>query len=303
MIIPELENYDTYQDFFKDFYTLNKNENKIWSYRNLAKKINWPASLLNEIINGKKELSLDRALEFAKSVKLNAIETERIIFLVLSQSKQNNYKEYFADKINLHKHKRTFKNIEYNIKEEEHFEIDENIYSDITLLLIMDFLNLNSNKTITVELICDSFNIKELSEIEVIQAKVNHLEKCNLVEITKSNNRILSIKPLKKNLYFIVNKSNIHLMKQYMNLTLNNLNSSTKGWICSAFVPIPQSKIHEVIKRYEEFRSYILNIDKLKDEQSSNQLLFQLDLNLINLLNSESYNDSTFSEWLFPTKL
>lgn len=297
MIIPDINNYNNYKLFFKDLYLLNNSKNSVWSYRKIASQVKWPASLLNEIINGKRSLSLDRALEFANVVGMDGFDTERLIFLVLAKAKTNKHKRYFEEKINQKIHTDLHKKLEIVDEKSGYLEVGEDIYSDITLLLILDFLNLDRSKKVRPLDIYRYLSISELKNKNVILEKIKFLESKKLLKIEMVNNKINQIIPLCHKLHFLINRENIHHMSQFMKITQNNLSRNTQGWVCSAFIKISRENIQEVLKRYEEFRGYILNLENNQTEEDK-PLLFQLDLNLLNRIDIQEYHGMSFKDWL-----
>ncbi len=82
--------YDDYRKFIKDFYSLNKSLDSKYSYRYLAKAAGYksPSAFL-EVISGKKNLSDEGALKFARALKLNKMELQFFKTLVFFNQATN----------------------------------------------------------------------------------------------------------------------------------------------------------------------------------------------------------------------
>lgn len=86
---PDINHYTEILPFLQDFYTVNKENNKNFSYRYMAMKLKWSAPYINDLIKGRKKLSLKRALEFIEFIELKGTSAERFLFLFLSDSDSN----------------------------------------------------------------------------------------------------------------------------------------------------------------------------------------------------------------------
>jgi uncharacterized protein (TIGR02147 family) len=100
---PDINQYSEILPFLQDFYTVNKENNKNFSYRYLAMKLKWSAPYINDLIKGRKKLSLKRALEFIELIELKGTSAERFLFLFLSDS-DNNFSESQLNKQALSAH-------------------------------------------------------------------------------------------------------------------------------------------------------------------------------------------------------
>lgn len=90
MQLPVLMDYDDYRSYFRDLYRINKEKRRLFSYRLFARKVRWPVHYMHDVISGKRKLTLRRAVEFIRVAKLDAFETERLVFLVLADSDDAN---------------------------------------------------------------------------------------------------------------------------------------------------------------------------------------------------------------------
>ena len=136
MRCPDINQYNSISLFLQEVYSLNKKANKNASFRYFALKLKWPVSYLNDIIKGRKKLTIKRALELGLFLKLDAVDLERLIYLSLKQFEDKTTNDYFSKKLTEEFDSKTyFKSAKTEEPLPDHFHlIDESIYSDISLL-------------------------------------------------------------------------------------------------------------------------------------------------------------------------
>jgi hypothetical protein len=77
---PKISNFQVASEFFREFY---KQNHPALSHRKFAAEIGWPVSLLGDMIQGRKRLSINRAIEFSNFLKLDSVQCEHLILLSL----------------------------------------------------------------------------------------------------------------------------------------------------------------------------------------------------------------------------
>jgi hypothetical protein len=97
MQIPHLKNFRRAKEFFREFYRLNQPN---LSQRNIASKLDWPASFLGDVMQGRKHLTVNRAVEFARFFNLNGVECEYLIMLALKEVNNPAVREYAENYLN-----------------------------------------------------------------------------------------------------------------------------------------------------------------------------------------------------------
>jgi len=80
-VFPEIQKFSRSSDYFAEFLRLNKGH---ISHRSFAAEIGWPMSLIGDIIQGRKGLSIARALEFSRHFGLTGPEGERLVVFALA---------------------------------------------------------------------------------------------------------------------------------------------------------------------------------------------------------------------------
>lgn len=93
-------NYEDYREFIRSEINFIKNQRKTFSIRAMAKHLSMGAASLIEVLNGKKNISLEKAYSISKKLKFDKDETEYFLLLVMfNVSKEADLREYFLDKI------------------------------------------------------------------------------------------------------------------------------------------------------------------------------------------------------------
>lgn len=80
---PSTLNMETAKQFLQDFINANKNT-KGFSQRNVAKKLNWPASYIPDVLAGRKAFTVKRIVELGQYLELPILDLEHLIFLCLA---------------------------------------------------------------------------------------------------------------------------------------------------------------------------------------------------------------------------
>jgi hypothetical protein len=83
MKILNIQNYQDYKSYFRDFLLENKTFDPKFSHRSFAKRLNWPVSLVNDVISERKSLTLSRCLEFCTFATFSEEQTRYFLFLCL----------------------------------------------------------------------------------------------------------------------------------------------------------------------------------------------------------------------------
>lgn len=98
-------NFSDARSYFKDFFVNNKVNNSNFSYRLFAKLIGWPPSYLSDLVAGRKNLTVERALEFADFFKMNNINKEHMLWLALANAHKNKLDTFLLQKSEINPNK------------------------------------------------------------------------------------------------------------------------------------------------------------------------------------------------------
>lgn len=82
-IVPDVNKYSQFRNFFEAFFTQNKKANKNFSFRFLATKIGCSPSNLNDVFQGRRKLSLKNVLKLIDYLGLKGVRAERLLLLAL----------------------------------------------------------------------------------------------------------------------------------------------------------------------------------------------------------------------------
>jgi len=97
---PNIFTYTSYTLYLRDYYAFKKKENKKFTYRLFGAMAQTAPSLLKDIIDGRRSLSLDTMRKFAKAMGINKREKEFFKILIkFSNSKTNLQKNKYFHQI------------------------------------------------------------------------------------------------------------------------------------------------------------------------------------------------------------
>lgn len=82
MKVPDIFAHEHVPNFLQDFFSINQP----LSHRQFASLLDWPVSLLGDLIAGRRGISVARAVEFGQRFGMTAPEIERLIYLSLRDS-------------------------------------------------------------------------------------------------------------------------------------------------------------------------------------------------------------------------
>lgn len=80
--VPHLQDCKNAQEFFRKLYEINQPK---LSHRKFAGELNWPVSYLGDVIQGRKKLTVNRAIQLATALQLNAFQHEYLLMLALQE--------------------------------------------------------------------------------------------------------------------------------------------------------------------------------------------------------------------------
>lgn len=92
--VPDVNEHKDSCSFFRRFVEVNRNANRKFSTRFLAKRLAWPASYLTDLTSGRKSLTISRAVQFAKVAELDEFSTERLILMAIRDKEDPVAKQY-----------------------------------------------------------------------------------------------------------------------------------------------------------------------------------------------------------------
>ncbi|MBY0414049.1 MAG: hypothetical protein K2Q18_07780 [Bdellovibrionales bacterium] len=284
MKVPNILKYNSYQSFLKDFFECNKGDNSPMSYRYLASKLSWSASNLNEIIHGKRTLNVQRALELARFLKMDSIQTERLIYLTMKESSTDEVRIYFETMISkqFNSDELLDKNTKLNAEESLLTEQNQNLVDDFPAILLYGFIRWCNGKTTYNDVVKLLYTCPQFKDYSFFKEKLNKLDKNGLIKINVLEEQKVEVEILKFHFctQFDINTIS-HLANYTDNMSRVLRNPNLKGFFNSGIIKIRRERIKEARFRLIMLRNWLLEVeaDSLHANPEDN-ILFQYDLSL-----------------------
>lgn len=265
ILSPDINLYSEILPYLQDFYTLNKEKNKNFSYRYLALRLKWSAPYINDLIKGRKKLSLKRALEFIELLELKGTNAERFLFLFLSDS-DNLFSNSLLNKNALAAHdskKQVHKEVLIN-----EFEKFETMF-DLYILFYLDYFKGEWN----AEKFLLKFNFPKKPSIDFLNARVIRMVENKLLKPLPNPHtyQIISLGGVVLDQHDGASSEEEHrklaaITKQerdYAESYLNYLNGPMKQNIfCSGIINLNTELYSEAKDRLFAFRNFLYELDQ-----------------------------------------
>lgn len=304
MTIPDIQAFSEYRPYLKALYELNRTS-RVGSFRYYAQKLNWPISYMNEVISGKKKLTLNRALQLGLFLKLDAVDIERLIYLTLKDSEEDNIRTYFSNKVSMEGKTEGYFNISEKNQpaEDDMMLVGEEIFSDISLLAIADVIALRRGQVTPQEIIKLLYSFPELQDEEVLESKFRLLESKGIIQRKYQGTKLVGFSHSNKRLAFSIDRNTVRHMAQYAdNYSRIICAERPRGWITSGFVILSKDRLGEAKKRILAFRNWLLSLEneviKNPDYNSKDVAVFQMDVNLISILDMGYMGIGNLDQWI-----
>lgn len=99
ILTPLIFEFSDSAHFFAEFIRINKSKSNPVSGRQISRKLNWPFSLIVDIIKKRKPLTPQRAGEFARFFEMNSMEFERLISISLMETGDHQTSLFYKKKL------------------------------------------------------------------------------------------------------------------------------------------------------------------------------------------------------------
>lgn len=260
MEFPNIHKIESVTDYFQAFYDLNKGDPK-FTYRGFAEVIDWPHSYLNDLLRGRKPLTLKRALEFSVMAKMTAPETERLITMSQVEACPEKYKSFLTHQLS--------GLANFNLKldpvalsEElgpDEAVIDADTFADPVYVALLTALHWCHGALPPRELARFLFSFPELQHPEVLEQKLSFLEGKKLIARQGEHISVNS-----QFVYFA--GSSCEAMVPYVeNLKFILKSPQQRGSARSGFVNLPKDKLTEMNQRIAAVTNWILTESRASD--------------------------------------
>lgn len=271
MFIPVIEDYKDFKLFLKDFISKNKTLDEKYSHRYFSNRLSWPDSLISDLISGRRSLTIKRCFELANLLNFNDYQTEYLLCLCLSESKNTSIRAFFERTMNTRVRGKFFT-----------FEEKHSSTSEFELIAIYEYLKLRGKLT-SAKSIADDLPYLNLSQEEV-EETIKTLVNQNFINIDKSTKQIVfNTKNLTMG-YKLKDKKDV-IMKVFTKSTTNirsflSLPIGKNFTVNTGFAGIHMDDYKEVEARFLALRNWLIEIEKKSQHTNNeNKVLFQYDIN------------------------
>lgn len=301
---PNINLYSEILPFLQDFYSLNKTKNTKFSYRYLALKLNWSAPYLNDVIKGRKKLSLTKAIEFIQFLDLKGAKAERFLFLFLSDSNTE-----FSDSL-LNKSALASRNTEkLHIRAMEFEEFEK--LSTLLDYYILYFLELNKGVW-NVDVFLSKLTLQAKPKPQTVENALNRLLKNNyikfnpissLYELQITDQLVFDQSPgdpsdlEKRRLDSLVKQEREYVTNYYNYLSVP---ISDRRTFCSGIINLDMELFAEAQDRIFALRNYLYELDvkgqaRYSDAKGPDSRIWQFSINIFSLFESQEASLDNFS--------
>ncbi len=281
-----IRNYDDYRLFMKDYYETNK-QKPHFSFRYIANKLNWPHSLYHDVINKRKELSMSRAVELAKFLELDTIDTDYFILLILKNSKNEDLKEYSKKKLET--------NYDSTSRVSPLPDYSKIVY-DIKCIAIVEIIEMYKGKIKTEKIQEELYTLK-LTHKE-IEEKLNFLQEEKVIFYNREEN-LWRIGTTNRFLDEPGSRRGMLVHKEYATNLISYIDNlglvQKKGTVNSGFFKVHRDDFEEIKKKIfalrNSFEYYEKEAVSRKNYNPKETILYQFDLNLFPISLNSSYQE------------
>jgi hypothetical protein len=300
MLYPIIGDYTDYANYFKDFYTLNKDAGTPMSFRNLANKLGWPFSYFSDVVHGRRNLTAARAIEFATFAKFNSIETERLVFMIFKDSNHHGVQEFFSNKLSIgHNSDNATDKEKINAGYADDYEscieeLRDDIHAGVLLKYLFNFQGkIQKNKVGKI-----LFTFPEFNEMSFLNERLDRLVRNKNIEIISDNGVDLEVKILRPVLHFKINKENIHNISAFTDCMGRILRSpKVKGSFNNGFVRIHPRHFSEAVERMNILRNWLIEVEKEEVGPEKICLLFEYGFNLAAAVDTDELGVYNLIPW------
>lgn len=281
-----LTDYNCYVEYFKDFYNFNKEKYSYFSHVYFSKQTKWPNSLLGDIINKRRALTLNRAIQFCDALNFNETDTEYFVFLVLKQSPNNNVSTFFTKYLSNN----------YDKKIDIPLEVDTAIFKDIDYLAVYE-LTKWARKKLDPKIVCDLLELRSNLDEKKVLLIYKRLEEYKIVKFLENSEVQILVENLILSIFGKKQKDQIQwLLFQYAENYKNYFSVCTfPHRFFSSTIELPMDHIDDIFDRFVMTRNWLHALSRettmAKKEKLDDTLLFQLDMNIFPIISKGKIKD------------
>lgn len=274
MQVPRISDFTDYRAFLTALMVSNQSK-RFFSHRFLARKFGYPVSYLNDVISGRKSLTLNRAIPLAKALRLDELDTEYLIILVLQENHQAPVRQYFSGFLQQRYRRR---NVDY-IKDEE------KRYFDIFIFALQTYAVGKRESDLRANALHDLYTFTGLTNERIDKAMSILLEDGHL-EVDREGVYRERRKAFVQAENLLPGAEGIHVQyaQNFVTYCDYRLGPATMN---SFFKTIPRSRFIEVREKILAVRDWLRNLT-FNEEQGAEQVIFQCDLNVFPIIDTRT---------------
>lgn len=285
MKFPNIFSFQDYESYLQEFVLLNQSESNPGSFRYFARRLGWPHSYLHEIVNGRKRLSVARAIEFGIFAKLNSFEAERLVYFAMldkTEASDSPVQLFFNQKLRVE---------QTPDLPEDSVVIDDELIEpkdfDALAFAVFEALIWAEGKISPDEIVKLLYTFDRLSEEEVLTA-VEFLESKKIIRRLADNHYDIPVKMI-----FIheaegatsAPEQHQKMAENFIRFLSNPIRPYTFN---TGFVQFPKAMVPQIHEKIHMLRNWFenLNTETLANDVllPSEKLVFQYDLHLFPIL-------------------
>jgi hypothetical protein len=296
-VCPDIKNYLSLSDYLFDYFEYSKSLSPAVSYRKIAKQLNWSISYFNEVIHGKRRLSINKGIEMVKFLTLSDLDAEKFILLLLKNSESEVTKKYFNTVIQKNYQKNSLAEVFPDLTSDE--AITKAFSSDFSLIILYAFLRWRNSCFSKYELSQLLYSFPDFKDANFLDSKLLQLEHLNIIKILQIGD-VIECKILKDNIVTSHSKETIHYFEFYFENQIKMVTSTQfKGSIHAGFIKIQKQKYMELLSRMAMLKNWMMQLeDETKDCKFEDQLMLQYDLSAMVAVDVEKLGINDFKGWL-----
>lgn len=247
--VTPVNEFKTAQDFFADFYKINQPD---MSHRRFSFAIDWPSSLLGDIMQGRKPLTLNRAFEFAKFMELTSFQSEYLMMLAMREV-TNEHVRHYANDFLQHEGTRFWPDTESALP--GFSVLNEETFSDVDMLLIHIYLYWSQGRLNPQELQKHMPAFTQFQNQEYVLQILNKLIAKGIIEKNGNDYKILKTGLLSKTAGASAHKA---YYDAYIQIAENQLNKV--DWSAGTLT-FPKKYLGELKEKRNALINWILSKD------------------------------------------
>lgn len=259
MKVPDIFKHEQVTDFLQDFFSVNQP----LSHRQFANILNWPTSLLNDLLANRRGLSVARAVEFGQRFEMTAPEIERLIYLSFRDSDSPPLSSFVESYLRSDGRELPIPSQEDPVSTHPHF-ISGELFCDFAAMSLHCFLTWKGGKVSEKDIVESLGRITGLSTEDEVRKAIHTLREAGIIS-GDAPHFIVE----KKHLAHRGPKEGFSLICEALrDLRRRSLGSERWG---SGHIVFPKNKMPELLQRLDRLRNWITaceeQIEKMDEEQ------------------------------------